>query len=171
VRAEIRFTKWGGKRHWEFELEPLGDDEHGWWLGGRTGMTLRRGLEQPVVQPHDFVTLVPHRDWWVASFNGPGETHTDVYVDVTTAPVRSAHGVEAVDLDLDVIRLRDGTVEVWDEDEFAEHQVRYGYPAEVIERAQASCDDLVARLTAGQEPFVEVAAAWLRRFDDSRKSS
>ena len=33
-----------------------------------------------------------------------------------------------VDLDLDVIRMRDGGI-LDDEDEFAEHQVRYGYPA------------------------------------------
>jgi uncharacterized protein len=162
--VEMRFTKWGGRRHWEFVLEPLGEDEHGWWLGGRTGMTVRRGLEAPLVQPHDFVSLVPARDWWVASFNGAGETEIDVYVDVTTAPVRSACVVEAVDLDLDVVRLRDGSVRVLDEDEFADHQVRYRYPAEVVDRARASCDDLVRRITAGEEPFVRVAAGWLEEF-------
>ena len=114
-------------------------------------MTLRRGLEAPLVQPHDFVTLVPAREWWVASFNGRrGDADVDVYVDVTTAPVRSAGVVEAVDLDLDVVRLRDGSVRVLDEDEFADHQVRYRYPAEVIDRAQACCDDLVRRITRGR---------------------
>lgn len=164
----MRFTKWGGRRHWEFVLEPLGDDRYGWWLGGRAGMTLRRGLEPPMVQPHDFVTLVPTSGWWVASFNGPGETAVDVYVDVTTVPVRSECAVEAVDLDLDVVRLRDGSVRVLDEDEFADHQVRYRYPAEVVDLARASCDDLVRRITAGDEPFVRVARAWLERFADRR---
>ena len=41
--------------------------------------------------------------------------------------------VTMVDLDLDVVRLRaDQRVLIVDEDEFAEHQVRYSYPAEVI---------------------------------------
>lgn len=162
--VEIRFTKWGGKRHWEFTLTPLGEDEHGWWLGGRTGMTLRRGLEEPVVQQHDFVTLIPVGEWWAASFNAPGTTDIEVYVDVTTAPVRHATAVEMVDLDLDVVRLRDGTVEVLDEDEFAEHQVLYGYPADVIARARASCDDLVTRIR--QEPFTGTAASWLARLSE-----
>ena len=161
--VEIRFTKWGGKRHWEFSLEPLGSDEHGWWLGGRTGMTLRRGLEAPIVQAHDFVTLIPDGQWWAASFNGAGTTSVEVYVDVTTVPVRRGSVVEMVDLDLDVVRLRDGTVEVLDEDEFAEHQVLYGYPPEVIAQAQASCDDLVTRIK--QEPFTGTAAAWLSAFE------
>ena len=33
-----------------------------------------------------------------------------------------------VDLDLDVIRMRDGRIILDDEDEFEEHQVRYAYP-------------------------------------------
>lgn len=161
--VEIRFTKWGGKRHWEYALEPLGNDEHGWWLGGRTGMMLRRGLEPPVRQPHDFVCLVPDGQWWIASFNGTGTTGIDVYVDVTTPPVRTATSVTAVDLDLDVVRLRDGTVEVLDADEFAEHQVLYRYPDDVITAAQASCDSLVGQIV--QEPFTTTAAARLSAFE------
>jgi hypothetical protein len=53
---------------------------------------------------------------------------------------------------------------VLDEDEFAEHQVRYGYPAEVVAGARAACDDLVRRITAGAEPFGTAGAAWLDRW-------
>src|SRR5688500_6218500 len=127
--VEIRFTKWGGKRHWRYSLEVLGTDRYGWWLGGRTGIQTRRGLEDPIVQPHDFVALV-----------------------------------HAVDLDLDVVRLRDVTVAVLDEDEFADHQVRYGYPPEVIKQALATTDDLVSRISTDAEPFATVGATWLAGF-------
>lgn len=161
--AEIRFTKWGGKRHWRYPLEPLGTDRFGWWLGGRAGILLQRGFEDPVVQAHDFVVLVPEDGYWIANWNGPGETGISLYVDVTTKPIRQADVVHAVDLDLDVVRLRDGTVEVLDEDEFAEHQVRYGYPAEVVTQARATTDELVDRLSAGAEPFTHVGDAWLAK--------
>jgi uncharacterized protein len=161
--VDIRFTKWGGQAHWRYPMEPLGNDRFGWWLGGRAGILLQRGAEMPVVQPYDFVTLVPDDGCWIASFNGPGKTGITVYVDVTTRPVREPGAVHAVDLDLDVIRRHDGMVEVLDEDEFAEHQVRYGYPAEVIAQARATTDDLVARITAGDEPFATVGEAWLAR--------
>jgi protein associated with RNAse G/E len=88
-------------------------------------------------------------------------------VDVTTKPIRHAEVIHAVDLDLDVVRLRDGTVTVLDEDEFAEHQLLYDYPAEVIAQARATTDDLVARITAGIEPFATVGAAWLTDFAGS----
>jgi hypothetical protein len=166
--VDVRFTKWGGKRHWEYRLESLGTDQHGWWLGGRTGLMMRRGEERPVRGRHDFVTLVPAEGCWIANWNGPGATRTAIYVDVTTEPVRHAAAVEAVDLDLDVVLLRDGTVAVLDEDEFAEHQRRYGYPAEMIAQAEATTKDLVARITAGAEPFGEVGQARLADFIATR---
>lgn len=49
-----------------------------------------------------------------------------------------------VDLDLDLMDTRDRGLFVDDEDEFAEHQVRMSYPPEVIERARAALDELLA---------------------------
>jgi hypothetical protein len=162
--TEIRFTKWDGRRHWRFSMEPLGSDRYGLWFGARAGILLRRGFEDPIVQPHDFVVLVPADGCWIASWNGPGETDIAVYVDVTSKPSVQPDAVSAVDLDLDVVRLRDGTINVLDEDEFAEHQVRYGYPAEVVAQARATAHDLVAGFASGKEPFATVGSTWLERF-------
>jgi hypothetical protein len=166
--TEIRFTKWGGRRHWRYPMEPLGSDRYGRWFGARAGTLLRRGYEDPVVQPHNFVVLVPADGCWIASWNGPGETDILIYVDVTSEPSVQPDVVSALDLDLDVVQHRDGTIRVLDEDEFAEHQVRYGYPAEVVEQARATTDDLVARLAAGTEPFATVGSDWLERFTGQR---
>jgi hypothetical protein len=165
MATEIRFTKWGGGRHWHYTLEELGEDEHGRWYGGRRGIRIQRGHEAPREQPHDFVALVPHDGDWIANFNDPGAgTRLDVYVDVTTRPLVADHAVEAVDLDLDVVRKWDGTVVVLDEDEFAEHQVRYAYPLEVVERALATTAELVDRITAGAEPFGAIGSDRVAQF-------
>lgn len=165
--AEMRFTKWGGKRHWRYPMVPLGTDRYGLWLGGRAGIQLRRGLEDPITQPHDFVLLVPGEGCWIATWNDPRDSEIEIYVDVTTKPTRQAEIIHAVDLDLDVVRLRDGTVTVLDEDEFAEHQLLYQYPAEVITQARATTDDLVSRITAGAEPFATAGARWLTEFTEN----
>lgn len=163
--ASMRFTKWGGKLHWHFPLEPLGSDEHGWWFGTRAGAVLQRGYEEPVVQKHDFVTLVPREGDWIASFNPFSTEHqVALYIDVTTRPAYTGGVVSAVDLDLDVIRLFDGSVRVLDEDEFAEHQVLYGYPEPVVARAIATTGDLVERLTSGVQPFESAAASRLAAY-------
>jgi predicted RNA-binding protein associated with RNAse of E/G family len=69
-----------------------------------------------------------------------------------------------VDLDLDVIERFDGAVFVDDEDEFALHQVSYGYPPEVVAAAQAECARVDAELRAGAAQFAEpLASAWRSR--------
>jgi len=168
MAVDMRYTKWGGKGHWRWFAEELGRDRFGWWFGSPAGTELRRGLEEPVVIGHDFVVLVPEQGRWIAAWNGPEDTRTALYIDVTDKPVRHPDRVEAVDLDLDVVRLRDGSVQLLDEDEFEEHQVLYGYPAEEIAQARATADELLAMVTARQEPFGEVGEAWLAAFSAAR---
>jgi len=89
---------------------------------------------------------------------------TEIYCDVTTVPQwPTGSEVTMVDLDLDVRRRRTGAVELLDEDEFAEHQTRYGYPAEVVAEAEASAAWLVNAVRAHEEPFGVASFDWLAR--------
>jgi len=159
-------TKWGDRPHWEFDASYLGSDEHGDWLGIRRGTTMARpGMTY--VAPTAQVGLVPppgpdDERGWLATFHdvdGP----LRVYVDVTTPPVWDGAVVRAVDLDLDVVRGNTGRVWVDDEDEFADHRTRFGYPDDVVAAAMASCDRVHAAVAAGLPPYDGVAAGWLTR--------
>jgi uncharacterized protein len=162
---EINFTKWGGKQHWRYVMEALGSDGYGEWFGGRTGIATQRGHEPPSLQEYDFVSLVPATGHWIACWNAAvPAARVAIYVDVTTQPIRDEHTVHAVDLDLDVVRLWDGSVRVLDEDEFAEHQVSYRYPPDVITDAEQTTAELVRLITARTEPFDKAGDAWLRDF-------
>jgi hypothetical protein len=135
VRVEM--TKWGDRPHWAFAATYLGADEHGDWIGIPVGTPMARpgaAFTTSVVQ----VGLVPRAAGWVATFHGPGWV-VATYVDMTSVPWWDGAVCRAVDLDLDVVRLGDGRVYVDDEDEFAEHRVRYGYPPEVVTLAEESC--------------------------------
>lgn len=157
----VRFTKWGGALHWHYDVQRLGDDEHGVWVAAPVGTVLQRGHEPSTVEERGWVGLVPWHGGWSALWNRRIEP--EVYVDVTTEPVWDGDAVHMVDLDLDVVRHRDASVAILDEDEFAEHQVTLAYPPEVIEAAEATARWLVAALTSRAEPFGDVGAAWLQR--------
>ena len=90
-------------------------------------------------------------------------TATEIYVDVTTPAVwTSPNEVTMVDLDLDVLRFRpDRSVLIVDQDEFAEHQIRYGYPPDVIAAAEKAADWLHGVLGDGTEPFATDYRGWL----------
>ncbi|MCK9826042.1 DUF402 domain-containing protein [Nocardioides cavernae] len=174
IRCEM--TKWGDRPHWQFAGLYLGADEHGEWLGFPAGTHNQR-------PGHEFhsqvgaITLVQADRWHLPTFQAPG-IWCDLYIDVTTPATWDGDVLRAIDLDLDVIRLPDqlppvhtapwdtppvgpGEVFVDDEDEFAEHQVAFGYPPEVIGAAQASCDELVSAVRAGLPPYDGSHARWL----------
>jgi uncharacterized protein len=160
--VRLVFTKYDGSLHWHQTMRYLGQDQHGVWLGARAGSTAQRGSEPPVRFDAPSVQLVPVGQWWTAVFNDPPAS-AEIYCDISTPPEwTSPDYVTMVDLDLDVIRRRrDGQVLLDDEDEFAEHQVRYGYPPELIRSAEQAAAWLLAAVSAGAEPFASASQPWL----------
>ncbi len=152
-------TKWGGRPHWEFPGVYLGADDHGDWVGFPAGTVMSRpGLE---VRPtNDQVGLVPRTHGYLATFHAPGGIFK-TYVDMTSVPTWDGAVVRAVDLDLDVIEPLEGAAYVDDEDEFAEHQVAFGYPAEVVALAESSRDLVLGAVLGRTAPFDGSAQPWL----------
>ncbi|WP_328916856.1 MULTISPECIES: DUF402 domain-containing protein [unclassified Streptomyces] len=160
--VQVNYRKYDGSLHWNLRMRRLGEDEHGVWLGLPAHGVMRKGHNPEVSLPEAHVVLVPRASWWTAIFNA-APARTEIYCDITTPPRWiSPAEVTMVDLDLDVIRKRDADRPVLvDEDEFAEHQVRYGYPADVIAEARESAQWLLAAVTAGSGPFGGAHEAWL----------
>ncbi|GAB4071103.1 hypothetical protein GCM10028777_38310 [Angustibacter speluncae] len=160
--VEVRFRKYDGRPHWVMWALPLGEDEHGHWLGSPAGQVVSRP-DLSVDLPFPWALLVPRDQGFVAAFNVTGDPErAEVYVDMTTVPVwETPQLVTAADLDLDVVRMVGGRVFVDDEDEFAEHRVAFGYPPQVVELAQESCRWVHDRVAADAEPFGDVARAWM----------
>jgi hypothetical protein len=170
-RVRVVTTKWPSRPHWEFDAEHLGADEHGTWVGAPVGSLLSRpGV--CLVTDQAQVTLVPDDAPFLATFYAPGGlAHCDVYVDITTVPSWGTgqpgpvETVTAVDLDLDVVRGWSGRVWVEDEDEFADHRLRYGYPGDVVRLAATSCEQVRQAVEAGLAPYDGTAVSWFAALD------
>jgi len=161
--VDVDFRKWGDRPHYRFVAERLGTDDAGAWLGVRAGST----YTGPVCGTYrqDFALLVPNDDWWVASFDLSNEL--ELYVDVVKPAVWLADDhVTMVDLDLDVIRYRDGRVVLDDENEFEEHRVLYSYPDDVVQRARETADMLMDAVARRLEPFGVASGSWMRRLSE-----
>ncbi|MEV7007777.1 DUF402 domain-containing protein [Streptosporangium sp. NPDC051022] len=158
---KVVYRKYDGSLHWNHPALLLGEDEHGVWTGCPAGTVGSRGSEPPVTWELPFVLLFPRESWWTATFN-PAPHRLEIYCDISTVPSWSDGEVTMVDLDLDVIRLReDGRVLLDDEDEFEEHRVRYAYPPDVVANARASAATLLEAVAAATAPFDSSAARWL----------
>ena len=149
--VDVRYLKWPDRPHWRYTLTRFATDDHGTWLGAPAGHTVRRADEPPVTFEHPWVQLVTDGGWSMPIWNAG--SRYQVYVDVVMPPRWDGGSLTAVDLDLDVVLLRDGSIEVLDEDEFLDHQQRYGYPPQLVDRARTTTAAVVLDLKRGAEPF------------------
>lgn len=158
----LTFRKYDNSLHWHSVVRHLGEDEHGIWLGWGRNQQMARGAEPPIIAKAASVQLIRRKDWWTGRFlTKPDGLH--VYCDITTvAEWTATDEVTLIDLDLDVLSFRDGRPPmIDDEDEFLEHQQRYGYPREVIDTARTTADELLEAVRANEEPFKSAYLRWL----------
>ncbi len=159
--------KWGGGPHYAGEVFVLGDDEHGTWLWGPAGRTVTRGSETAFVTEQDLVAVLPIEGWWSATW-WIGHPEVALYVNIQTPVVRTATTMSFVDLDLDVVRLIDGSSAIVDQDEFAQHQLALGYPSDVIAATEQAAAEVLRAVRADERPFDGVAA---RRWADTARAA
>lgn len=159
----LQFYKYPRALHWRHDMVLLGDDEHGTWLGAPIGTVIQRAEESPMSWKHPFVQLIQPGRAWIPIWNVEPDK-TEIYVDITTVPTRPAPDrYEAVDLDLDVVRLVDGTIMVLDEDEFEEHRVALDYPDWLVDQARATTAAVAVAIEMGTGPFNGAHLPWFER--------
>lgn len=160
-----RNRKYDGSAHWVVPGQYLGSDKHGHWVFQGTHEFISRP-GAALYTGSDAVMLIPHAGEWVATFHD--EAHpsgVELYIDLATELAWQRirpHVIEfhMIDMDLDVVRTARRGLYVDDEDEFAEHRVKYSYPAELCARIESACKDLMAAVAARHAPFDGRDAAW-----------
>jgi hypothetical protein len=128
---------------------PLGADSFGDWTFCPAGTPYRKADGQTTPMPSAGVQLFPDAHWtawWWA------DRHW-IAADVCTPPTRERDRRSYLDLEIDVIRLADGTVQVLDEDEFEQLAAAPGITRDVTDQARLTSDWLAAALKAQEDPF------------------
>ena len=164
VLIHVDQREWPNRLHWQYEVVLLGEDEYGIWLHAPSDTIAKQGDEPSRPLGAGFVGLVPRDEWWIVEFYTDHPWHS-VYVNIGTPSVWDGDRVTQIDLDLDVVRKTDGTIEVLDEDEFADHQLQYFYPPHIIAAARAATDDAVETVGRRGEPFGSAADPWIAQVD------
>jgi protein associated with RNAse G/E len=92
--------------------------------------------------------------WYnVFRFTEPSGDLRNYYCNINLPPVIEGNVLSFIDLDMDVVVAPDFTCRVVDQDEFHDNASRFGYPAEIQERAMAAVDELLALVQTRQFPF------------------
>lgn len=119
----VEELKWPDRSRWQLRLPVVADDRFGLWLWSEP---------QPRDEHTDYdayLKLIPAYDWWAATWILSRGQLLKLYIDVTTpATWVTPDHVTMVDLEVDVHRLADGSVDILDEDEFRQRCVEWAYP-------------------------------------------
>lgn len=170
----FQWRKWDGSPHWRHECVYLGADEWGDWVGQPQGWRSERpGRAFRAAAPN--VTLVPAGGDHALTVNRDHPEGMRIYIDLAwdlrdDPAAVSQPGVPlftGIDMDLDVVRV-DGERGTWidDEDEWDEHRLQYGYPADVQRHLETLAADLAEQVRAQLPPFDDATAeVWLDRLD------
>lgn len=178
----FQWRKWDGSPHWANEEVYLGADEWGDWIGQPAGWRSTRPGREFIASSAD-VTLIPRSDAahgadHAVTVHRRHDKGMRIYIDLgwdirwaDAADVDPATGwpivATGIDMDLDVVRVA-GERGTWvdDRDEWAEHSIRYGYPADIMTHLEALTLELEDKVRAQVPPFDDATAdAWLDRLE------
>lgn len=154
-RALLRATKYDGTAHWIQPFQVVSDDGNLLVAAyrARTPIYTSRGEFR---SPYDSLVYFWRDRWYnVFRLSRPDCSLALWYCNITTPPSYDGSQIGYIDLDLDVTVRPNGGIELLDQDEFDEHQRKYGYPAEVIEQAETAARDLMTLARKRGFPFSE----------------
>jgi hypothetical protein len=162
----VRVEKWkwskriaaSGEPSMSWDAEVLGEDAFGTWLFCPRGSRHTKGNQRVVILPCDGVQLLPKDNWWAAWW---WEDEHWVSVDICTPPRLHGSTWQYVDLDLDLVLLADGSVEVVDQEEFDQAVSTGSIPRDMADEAAAACQAVRRAMSAGEEPFRSAGWRWL----------
>ncbi len=94
------------------------------------------------------------KDRWynIFRFHRPDGSLRNYYCNVAMPLTVEGATLEFIDLDIDVVIWPDGSFEVLDRDDFEKNSVHFGYPSEVLEKAEAALLELLDLAQSGKLP-------------------
>lgn len=92
--------------------------------------------------------------WYnIFRFHEPDGNLRNFYCNVNAPPIFEDGILDYIDLDIDVLVLKDYSYQVLDVEEFEYNSVKYKYPENVIEKAKKSLDELICKIEKRRFPF------------------
>ena len=151
--VEIEYTKWPHRKHYSYGMRTLGEDSHGVWGCCEIGDQVQKAGAPSFVRSTPLLFLIPRTGCWSATWYPPSEEQLEVYIDINTEPTWTGNTVSMTDLDFDVLRHRNGAVELLEASEFDDHRLAYDYPPHLVAFARRAAASTLALAQVPAEPF------------------
>jgi protein associated with RNAse G/E len=154
---KIRMTsrKYDGRLRDEYEALLYAEDDERLLVYAPVGtMSFNRHKQAWVPAPDGLLEIYFKHRWYnVWHICEQRSNSNQMYCNLSLPAVRTAEGIEWVDLDLDYRVHMDGRIERLAEEEYRAHIVSMGYSADVQTHVQAACAEIEALYQQRADPF------------------
>lgn len=152
-RITIKALKHGGRPHYEWESRLLEQTEQHVVVLSEYGRPLRHHSKGRIFTIESWtIECFPSGLWFTVSADVIDGKISQYYCNVCKPSEVHGNQVSFTDLDIDYI-YRDGVWRVVDEDEFAAHTIKYGYPPELVKQVREELRALQERVDDKRYPF------------------
>ncbi len=164
--AHLRSVKYDGSLNYQWSAQVLWEDAGGfvWHTPIGAPFTRPTGVSPT---PYDWVGRVWYDRWYMVDASllplnvaGAAGVLDHYYCNLGMPGEWRGTTYHFVDLDLDILIYPDGRHLLLDEDEFAAHTTRFGYPADVVAATRQAAQDVLALARSGAAPFDGTLAAY-----------
>jgi len=154
-------TKYDGSLHYRNPMTVVQECPELFMLYGLPGRVCDSYRGQMTAHYHSLELYWPDRFYNLTVMWHPDWRPRMHYVNIATPATWHDGTLRFIDLDLDVIWYPDsGKAILDDEDEFALHQVRFGYPDELITQVQRTAQEVLQLIAQSTYPFDGSLFAW-----------
>ena len=92
-------------------------------------------------------------------FTEPDGRLRNYYCNINLPPTLTGDVLDYIDLDIDILVAADLSYKILDREEYEENTVKYGYPADVLAKAESALAELERMIAAREFPFNAAATA------------
>ena len=150
---QVESTKFDGSLHYRYEMIVVADEGERLMAWGPVGTRFQSYRGSYDATRHFLMLHSRDRYWNLEVMWDEDWTPNKHYVNIALPSTWDDGTLRFVDLDLDISWWPDGSVGLLDEDEFAEHHERFGYPQWLVDRAWAAVDEVRAMISSRLPPF------------------
>jgi hypothetical protein len=153
-KIRVEALKYDRSIHRSWDCSLIGETDELWEFVGIFPVEIRHPL-LGVIRPNTVSYEFYWKNRWynVFRFHEPEGELRNFYCNVNLPPVLRGNILTYVDLDIDVLVAPDFGYQILDLDEFEENAIKHQYPAETIEKAQASLCEVIQLIEQRLFPF------------------
>lgn len=153
-KANVMVYKYNEKLHYQWEASIIEHTDKYILVYGTPERKLIHYTKGKIYDCDTYsIEYYPLDDWFTVNIDIHDNGELDYYCNICMPAKFKQGNICFIDLDIDLIKNKQGDWTVVDEDEFEVNSIKMGYPKDIIENSKKSLNNLIFKIKQEEHPF------------------